>query len=59
MKTLLHLLNQPADDLVLAVVSAQKSNPENTVTVIDLSRPETDYRDVLESVFAADSVQCW
>ena len=59
MKTLLHLLNQPADDLVLAVVSAQKSNPENTVTVIDLSRPETDYRAVVESVFSADSIQCW
>jgi hypothetical protein len=59
MKTLLHLLNQPADELVLAVVAAQKSDPDNAVTVIDLSQPETDYRAVVESVFSADSIQCW
>lgn len=59
MPTLLHILNRPADDFVTTVISAQRTLPETTVTVLDLTMPNADYADLVEKVFEADSIQCW
>jgi hypothetical protein len=59
MATVLHLLTRPADDLVTAVLAAQRQRPELAVEVVDLTQPEPDYAALVARVFAADSVATW
>jgi hypothetical protein len=59
MRRLLHILTRPDDALAREIIARQKSNPENEIKVADLTRPAPDYKDLLEKIFAADSVQTW
>ncbi len=59
MPVLLHILNRPADALVEAILAAQRADPVNTVIVIDLAKPDADYEELVDQVFAADSVASW
>lgn len=59
MTTKLHILTRPADDLVTALIEAQRAVPENAVEVVDLTAPEPDYAALVEKVFAAGSVATW
>jgi hypothetical protein len=53
MKAVLQLLT--GADVKLAKELSEKMEIE----VVDLTRKDVDYRDVLEKIFAADSIQVW
>jgi hypothetical protein len=55
----LHILTQPADELVQTLLAAQKARPEHQVEIVDLTQPDPDYAGLVERVFAADSVASW
>ena len=59
MTTLLHILTAPGDALADEIIAKQKANAKNKIEVVDLTLAETDYKKLLEKIFAADSVQVW
>jgi hypothetical protein len=59
MPQVLHILTAPAEPFVQDLIARQRACHERTVTVVDLTAPEPDYRALLEAIFAADSVAVW
>ena len=59
MRRVLHILTRENEVLGLKVIEGHREQPDCQVEVVDLTKPEPDYRDLLEKVFAADSVQVW
>lgn len=59
MRHLLHILTIPADALAARMIPIQREQADHKVKVVDLTRPDADYRALLEEIFAADSVQVW
>jgi hypothetical protein len=57
MKTALQLLT--GTQLELPKKLAQQADPEWKVEAVDLTRKEVDYREVLQKIFAVDSIQVW
>lgn len=57
MRTILHILTRPADEVTRKLMEEQRALPETTVEVTDLAVPAPDYEAVLEKIFAADSIQ--
>ena len=59
MSTLLHILTEPSDALAKEVIAKQTANSENKIEIVDLTKDDPDYKNLLEKIFAADSVQVW
>ncbi len=59
MRVLLHILTRPDDPLAREVINRQQGGGENKIVVADLTRPQPDYKELLENIFAAESVQVW
>ena len=59
MRTQLHILTKPDDQLAAQIIRDQKSLREHEVKVIDFTNPETDYLKALEEIFRVDSVAIW
>ena len=59
MRLLLHILTRPDDALVREIITRQQNGGENKTVVADLTKPQPDYKVLLENIFAADSVQVW
>jgi hypothetical protein len=59
MPTLLHILTESNDALASDIVAKQKAHPENKIEIVDLTKGEPDYKNLLEKIFVADSVQVW
>ncbi len=59
MRILLHVLTRADAELAQKMIAAQKLKIENQVEVVDLTQAEPDYRELLEKIFKADSVQVW
>jgi hypothetical protein len=59
MRLLLHILTRPDDALAQEIIVRQQSIGENKIVVANLTKPQPDYKDLLENIFAADSVQTW
>jgi hypothetical protein len=59
MRTILHILTKPKDDLVTKVIDRQQALPETRVETVDLSSGDPDYRAAVERIFSADSVEVW
>lgn len=59
MRILLHVLTRADAGLAQKMIAAQKLKIENQVEVVDLTQAEPDYRELLEKIFKADSVQVW
>lgn len=57
MRTILHILTRPADEVTRALVEHQHALPETTVEVTELVAPVPDYDALLDRIFAADSIQ--
>ena len=55
----LHILTRPDDPTAAQVIAAQRQRPDLEINVVDLSRPEPDYRALLREIFAADAVAVW
>ncbi len=58
MKKVLHVLTREGDELAEAIVAADRAAGEG-VEVVRLTAVEADYQQLLEAIFAADSVQSW
>jgi hypothetical protein len=56
---ILHILTKPGDPLADAIISAQKSDSDRAVEVVDLSSGEPDYAALVEKIFAAASIEVW
>ncbi len=59
MKTVLHILTRPADELAARTIDRQRAAGEVRVVVVDLTAPAPDYDGLLTSIFAADTVAAW
>jgi hypothetical protein len=59
MRLLLHILTRPDDALAREIIARQQGGGENQTVVADLTKPRPDYKELLENIFAADSVQVW
>ena len=59
MRTILHILTRPEDDLARELIAKQKAIPETDVHVADLTKAGPDYEALVEKIFAADSVEVW
>jgi hypothetical protein len=59
MRTILHILTRPEEDLNRELVAQQRTLPETTVEVVDLTKSAPDYDALVEAIFGADSVEVW
>jgi hypothetical protein len=58
-RRILHLLTPRAEALAAVTIRAHQMDPDLEVEVFDLRQAPTDYQQLLEKIFAADSVQVW
>jgi len=59
MRLLLHILTRPDDSLAREIITLQQADGKNKTVVADLAQPRPDYKELLENIFAAESVQSW
>ena len=59
MKVVLHVLTKRDDPLARRIVERHRHDPELCVKEADLTGSGTDYGQLLEEIFAADSIQVW
>ncbi len=59
MPQLLHILTRPEDPLAQDIISRQKEISENKVEIVDVSKEAPDYKELVQKIFNADSVQVW
>jgi hypothetical protein len=59
MPRILHILTRAENPLAQELIFRQKGVAENRVETVDLTLPAPDYKDLLEKIFAADSVESW
>ena len=57
MRTILHILTRPEDDLTRALLEGQRALPETRVEVTALTEHAPDYDAVVEKIFSADSIE--
>ena len=56
MRTILHILTQPEDEVTRQLIEQQRSLPETAVEVVSLSNSSPDYEQLVEKIFTADSI---
>ena len=59
MPALLHILTRADDPLARNVIDAQRADPSNAVAVVDWTRETPDLDELLDQIFAADSIATW
>lgn len=59
MRKVLHILTKENDADASEVISRQRGLPECESVTVDLAAGQPDYTDLLEKIFAADSVAVW
>ncbi len=52
-------MTTPAPDWVRRLIQDQRTSPETQVVEFDLASESVDYREVLECIFASDSISVW
>jgi hypothetical protein len=57
MRTVLHILSRPQDELTREMIAKQRTLTDTKVDVIELTDAEPDYGALIEAIFAADSVE--
>ena len=57
MRTVLHILTRPEDELTQQLIASQSALPDTQVEVIRLDQATPDYDALLEKIFTADSVE--
>jgi hypothetical protein len=53
------MVTRTDDALAAQVIAAQRRQPELEVREVNLTTPGPDYENLLEEIFAADSVTAW
>ena len=59
MRQILNILTEANRDLVSSVIDSQKAQKDVQVAVVDLASGDVDYDQLLDQIFAADSVEVW
>ena len=59
MARLLHIVTKSEDALAKEIISKQGENSENQIEVVDVSQGTPDYKELVQKIFNADSVQVW
>ena len=59
MSVVLHIITRTEDAFAHDIIARQRLRPECSVQVVDLSQGEPDYDQLLDAIFAADSIQVW
>jgi hypothetical protein len=59
MRLILHIVTRPGDALAAEVVTRQQQQTELAIRMIDLTKSQPDYDQLLNQIFEADSVQVW
>ena len=59
MATLLHIVTTSPDPLAEDLIARQRAEGGHTVDLVDLTAGSPDYGDLLQRIFAADSVAVW
>ncbi len=59
MRTVLHILTNPANNVASDVIARQKQLPDVTVETVDWRMTDPDVDRLLDQIFQADSVQVW
>jgi len=59
MPRVLHILTRPGDVLAQEVIARQREIHRNEIEIVDLTKPRLDYKELLEKIFGADSVETW
>ena len=57
MRTILHILTRPADELTNQLAEQQRLLPETKVELADVTGGSVDYDALVQRIFAADSVE--
>ena len=57
MRTILHILTRPEDELTREMIAKQRALADTKVEVVELTDAKPDYEAVIEAIFAADSVE--
>ena len=59
MEKFLHILTKENDALAGEIISRERAQPNCEVRTVDLTTGDPDYAELLQAVFAADSVAVW
>ena len=59
MRKILHVVVSPPDSTAQNIISAQKTDPQNEITVADLTQADPDYARVVQLIFESDSIHTW
>jgi hypothetical protein len=59
MPRILHILTRADDRLAREVIARQRESRRDGIEIADLTKPQPDYGELLEKIFAADSVESW
>ena len=57
MRTILHVLTRPEDELTREMIAKQRGLADTRVEVVELTGGEPDYSALVEAIFTADSVE--
>jgi hypothetical protein len=57
MRTILHILTRPADELTRELIAKQRELPETKVDVVELTQANPDYGALVQKIFSADSIE--
>ena len=57
MRTILHILTRPTDEVSRALIDQQRLMPEAMVEIADLVPSAPDYDALVEKIFTADSIE--
>jgi len=57
MRTILHILTRPEDELTRDLIERQRGLPETMVERVTLAGDTPDYHALVEKIFAADSIE--
>ena len=57
MRTILHVLTRPEDELTREMIAKQRGLADTRVEVVELTNGGPDYSALVEAIFTADSVE--
>jgi hypothetical protein len=59
MRTILHILTHPDEELARELIERQRALPDTEVEVAALTGDAPDYDKVVVQIFSADSIEVW
>ena len=57
MRTILHILTRPADELTRELIAKQRELPETQVEAVELTADAPDYDMLVQKIFSVDSIE--